>query len=202
MNNWTELILPALCLLLGLINLIKYLRYKNSFSLVGIIPIFSFLALTIVSLGILNNKLNQNFLININIIYAFLALCFACTFTAFILNLIPEWKSKKIKTMLRVPLIGALLGHFLSEHVFGLLLGLELVLLVLSYKYFAENRHIARLQRKQVLFYPLLIWATFSQNIQGVFLYLLLVHTFKNAILNAVVIKNIIYKNNQSEINV
>jgi hypothetical protein len=128
----------------------------------------------------------------------FLALNFATYFTVFILVQIKEWQSKKIKTLWRIPIIGALLAHLLeANQVFLFLLLIELLAYYIAFSKKDENRHVKRLQRKQLIFYPILVVSVFRGEVQWVFLYLILTWTFKNAILNASVIKNIIYKNDQ-----
>lgn len=206
MNNWIELILPLICLTLALINLIKYFSYENRFSLVGFIPLLYFVSLSLGSFLALELSSIDEFITKVTFqkfIYTSLALGFSTFFMGYILLSVDEWQSKKIKTLLRIPLIGALVAHLLQpQQVIILLSVLELVLIVLSNRSKDENRHIKRLQRKQTIFYPLLIISIFTNNILFCFLFLIFTWPFKNAILNAMVIKNIIYKNNQLETNV
>lgn len=206
MNNWIELILPLICLTLALINLIKYLSYRNRFSLVGFIPILYFVSILVGSFLALELSSIEEFITKVTFqkfIYTSLALGFSTFFMAYILLSVEDWQSKKIKTLLRIPLIGALVAHLLqAQQVMILLSILELVLILLANRSKEENRHIKRLIRKQTIFYPLLIVSVFTNNILFCFLFLIFTWPFKNAILNAMVIKNIIYKNNQMVTNV
>lgn len=206
MNNWIELILPLFCLILALINLIKYFSYKNRFSLVGFIPILYFFSIFVGSFLALELSSIEEFIAKVTFqkfIYTALSLGFSTFFMGYILLSVEDWQSKKIKTLLRIPLIGALIAHLLQpQQVIILISVLELTLIILSNRSKEKNSHIKRLQRKQTIFYPLLIISIFTNSLLFCFLFLVFTWPFKNAILNAMVIKNIIYNNNQLETNV
>lgn len=199
MNNWINTILPLICISLSLRNLLKYARHQYRMTLIGILPVIYYSAFAMSSLLFLLMNFELFPLMNNAFYYAAIGLLFGTYTTVFILSFLSEWQDKKIKVLLRVPLITLLLFQLLKDdRVFYLLILNECVMLFLSYQKREINPFIARLQIKQALFIPFLILAAFFNNGVFIFVYLIFTFVFKSAVLNAIVIKNIMYKKQQN----
>lgn len=199
MNNWINTILPLICISLSLRNLIKYARHKNRMSLIGILPVIYYASFTLCALIYLLMNFELFPLMNNVFFFASVGLLFGTYTTVFILSFLEKWEDKKIRTLLRIPIIILLLFQFLKDdRVFYLLLLNEAVMLFLSYQKREVNRYIARLQIKQAIFMPLLLIAAITNNGLFLIIYLICTFIFKSAVLNAITIKNIMYKKQQN----
>lgn len=199
MNNWINTILPLICISLSLRNLIKYARHKYRMSLIGILPVIYFTSFLLVSVLFLLMNFELFPLMNNVVFFAAIGLLFGTYVTVFILSFLKEWEDKKIRVLLRIPVIILLLFQFLKDdRVYYLLILNELVMLYLSYQKREINPYAARLQIKQALFVPLILIAAITKNPVFLILYLIITFVFKSAVLNAIVIKNIMYKKQQN----
>ncbi len=199
MNNWINTILPLICISLSLRNLIKYARHKYRMSLIGILPVIYFTSFLLVSVLFLLMNFELFPLMNNVVFFAAIGLLFGTYVTVFILSFLKEWEDKKIRVLLRIPVIILLLFQFLKDdRVYYLLILNELVMLYLSYQRREINPYAARLQIKQALFVPLILIAAITKNPVFLILYLIITFVFKSAVLNAIVIKNIMYKKQQN----
>jgi len=202
MNNWIHLIIVLLCTCIGLSGLLKYLAYKKRMSLIGVLPVLFFGSFLFASIGFILNHF-QIIEVKVQYIYVALSLQFGVSFMSFILLLIKDWSAKKIKTLLRLPIIVALVARYINAiEIIYLIFALEVLMIFLSFYMREKNLYVTRLQRKHLLIFPILIAMVLLKDINYLLIYLILTIGFKNAILNAMVIKNIIYKNEELEKNV
>lgn len=199
MNNWINTILPLICISLSLRNFLKFARHKYRMTLIGILPVIYYLALGLTSVFYFLMNFELLPLMNNVFFYAAVGLLFGTYTTVFILSFLPKWEDKKVKTLLRIPLIILLLFQLLKDdRVFYLLILNESIMLFLSYYRREVNRYVARLQIKQALFIPILFLAAYFDSGIFILLYLVFTFVFKSAVLNAIVIKNIMYKKQQN----
>tara|TARA_B100001971_G_C18268024_1_gene596360 strand:+ start:37833 stop:38357 length:525 start_codon:yes stop_codon:yes gene_type:complete len=168
-------------------------------SLIGILPVIYFTSFLLVSVLFLLMNFELFPLMNNVVFFAAIGLLFGTYVTVFILSFLKEWEDKKIRVLLRIPVIILLLFQFLKDdRVYYLLILNELVMLYLSYQRREINPYAARLQIKQALFVPLILIAAITKNPVFLILYLIITFVFKSAVLNAIVIKNIMYKKQQN----
>ena len=123
MNNWINTILPLICISLALRNFIKYVRHEYRMTLIGILPVIYYASFAISSILFLLMNFELFPLVENVFFHAAIGLMFGTYTTIFILSFLKEWEDKKVRTLLRIPIIVLLLFQFLKdERVFYLLL--------------------------------------------------------------------------------